>query len=300
MKKIIHICLYRLISTLFIFLTTVCSFAEYVYYEDMKYDVKDKQATLIRGKGGTVIVPKSIRYQGNDCPVTGIGSKAFQSNDRVTSVEIPNSVKTIGPWAFMNCSKLRSVAIPSSIKILSSYTFQDCTALKSIKIPNSVTSIGFSTFQGTALTAIAIPSSVKSIGGGAFLDCTSLASVTCLPPTPPEQGEGMYIPIFDSNTYENGKLYVPSESVPLYRDAFPWYYFSYIEDLAGMEEVTNENGVKVWNDHGVLRVEGAEVPCEVYDMQGRLVTKTSESSIYGLSHGIYLVKIGPETVKISL
>lgn len=99
-----------------------------------------------------------------------------------TSVTIPNSVNgyevtTIGEKAFLSCEKLTSVDLPNSITKIGNRAFMDCTALTSIDLPNSLTSIGESAFYYTGLTSINIPNSVTSIGVSAFFQCEALASV---------------------------------------------------------------------------------------------------------------------------
>ena len=110
--------------------------------------------------------------------VTSIGSYAFESCSKLTSIEIPSSVASIGKQAFYNCSSLTSIDIPSSVTSIGSYAFESCSSLTSIDIPSSVTSIGDYTFYGcSSLTSINIPEGVTSIGGCAFLGCSKLTSI---------------------------------------------------------------------------------------------------------------------------
>jgi len=89
------------------------------------------------------------------------------------SLEIPSSVNgadvtAIGNYAFDTAS-LTSVSIPDSIKSIGNYAF--CrNQLKVIAIPNSVTSIGSSAFSANILTAVTIPDSVVNLGAFAFSD----------------------------------------------------------------------------------------------------------------------------------
>ena len=50
--------------------------------------------------------------------------------------------------AFENCSGLTSVTIPNSVKSIGTGVFEGCSGLTSVTIPNSVTCIGHSTFGG--------------------------------------------------------------------------------------------------------------------------------------------------------
>jgi hypothetical protein len=114
----------------------------------------------------------------------------------MTSVTIPNSVKSIETGAFDGCTGLTSVTIPDSVISIGGQAFSRCTGLTNVTISSSVTSIGFEAFAGcTGLTSVTIPKSVTSIWGGAFAGCTGLTGLYF-------QGQGPSLleggaPIFD-------------------------------------------------------------------------------------------------------
>ena len=111
--------------------------------------------------------------------VTSIGERAFCSSGVLTSVKIPDSVTSIGAYAFDTCSSLTNVTIPNGITSIEEHTFDSCISLTSVTIPDSVTSIGDCAFMDcSSLKSVTIPDSVTSIGEGAFYDCRSLTSVT--------------------------------------------------------------------------------------------------------------------------
>ena len=111
--------------------------------------------------------------------VTSIGFSAFRECTGLTSMTIPNSVTSIGDWAFWGCSSLTSVTIPNSVTSIGAYAFRGCSSLTSVTIPNSVTSIGDGTFRDcSSLTSVTIGNSVTSIGYEAFYGCSGLTSVT--------------------------------------------------------------------------------------------------------------------------
>ena len=111
--------------------------------------------------------------------VKSIGSYAFNGCTDLTSVTIPESVKSIGSYAFNGCSSLTSVMITESVKSIGSYAFNGCKNLTSITIPESVKNIGSCAFNGCAgLTSVTIPESVKSIEDSVFSNCTGLTSIT--------------------------------------------------------------------------------------------------------------------------
>lgn len=137
------------------------------------------------GKGYTVmeigtctdkelIIPSEYKAK----PVTSIGKDAFSGCYRLTSITIPDSVRSIGDGAFFGCD-LTSVTIGNGVTSIGSSAFYGCTGLTSVTIGNGVTSIGRDAFYNcTGLRSITIPDSVTSLGWGAFAGCTGLRSIT--------------------------------------------------------------------------------------------------------------------------
>jgi hypothetical protein len=125
------------------------------------------------GSGGTVIIPETIQ----GLPVREI-SEAFDGNDALSSVTIPDSVTTIGARAFSGCSRLTSVTIPDSVTKIGWYAFSG-SGLTSVIIPDSVRVIEDRAFYDcSSLSSIAIPDSVTEMGMFTFGDCSSLETVT--------------------------------------------------------------------------------------------------------------------------
>ena len=81
--------------------------------------------------------------------VTSIGDYAFQncSNLNLSSITIPNSIKTIGKSAFCNCQSLTYVAIGNNVTNIGAYAFSGCYGVININIPESMIDIGAWAFQ---------------------------------------------------------------------------------------------------------------------------------------------------------
>ncbi|WP_315069332.1 leucine-rich repeat domain-containing protein [uncultured Clostridium sp.] len=116
----------------------------------------------------SINIPNGIEYIGDQC--------FLDTNALAINVDIPSAVNYVGFMAF-NTSGITGVTIEGGITHLDS-TFGNDTALKNVTLPNTLTSIGDSTFGGcTQLSSIIIPDSVKSIGSMPFNGCTSLTSI---------------------------------------------------------------------------------------------------------------------------
>ena len=120
-------------------------------------------------------VSASYLYNKDRITTTPLMSGSTISGLGITSVVIPNTVKSIGIDAFRN-NRLTEAIIPSSVTSIGARAFLE-NQLTSLIILDGVTSIGSSAFGGNQLTEVTIPGSVKNIGDGAF-DDNKLTSIT--------------------------------------------------------------------------------------------------------------------------
>lgn len=127
---------------------------------------------------GSINIPSFVTYNGNEYSVSHIGHGAFY-NCRITSITIPNSVKSIGNDAFRFCKdSLTNVIIGDGVMSIGSCAFQECASLTRVVMGNNVASIGECAFNRcSSLSSITIPNSVKSIEAWTFAECSSLKSV---------------------------------------------------------------------------------------------------------------------------
>lgn len=112
-------------------------------YSDSNYDYvlyKDNTATITKYKGSdmNLVVPETVSYNGNDYIITQIGNNAFQDNDDLYLVELPETIVSIGQYAFNDCINLTNINLPDGLVEIGNYAFSSCDNLNNIIIPNSV------------------------------------------------------------------------------------------------------------------------------------------------------------------
>ena len=235
--------------------------------------------------------------------VTTIGNYAFGYCSGLTSLTIPNSVTTIGNGAFSCCSGLTSLTLSSSVTVIEDYAFYGCSGLTSIRITDSVVEIGSeSFFNCTGLEAVVIGRNVTTIGYNAFYSYESnITRVDILALTPPDY-EDIYGTIFNNTVYNDAVLSVPTGSLEAYKSADEWKEFKNIQekDFGGVESVASDS-VSVTAKGGSIEIAGAgNAPVEVYNLSGQLVYSGTETTVGGLSRGIYIVRIAGQTFKVAL
>lgn len=166
---------------------------------------------------GSVTIPASVSYNGEEYGVTSIGTSAFSSCSGLTTISLPNSVTSIDKDAFYKCNSLTTISLPNSVTSIGSSAFYGCDNLvnfeieditglcrwgattygsplrcntldkhlfidgeeiTSLVIPESVTQIGiYAFYKCCGLTSISLPNSVTSIGTNAFNGCSGLTRI---------------------------------------------------------------------------------------------------------------------------
>ena len=149
------------------------------------------------GSGGDVVIPNCITKIGRDA----FSDDFWGKNPSITSVIIPQGIKSVDDCAFSGCTNLIKVSIPEGVTKIGEYAFSICKSLEAVVIPNSVIKIGENAFSGCeslkeiifpfdlteisenafsscfSLVNIVIPSNVKRIGDSAFSNCKNLENV---------------------------------------------------------------------------------------------------------------------------
>jgi hypothetical protein len=170
--------------------------------------------------------------------ITSIETRAFEQCSGLITLAIPSEVTSIKNIAFARCTGLFAVKLPSGLKTIEPSIFYECNRLFSVNIPSSVSSIGASAFaKCTALRSINLPASLSSIGEYAFAECVGLRSIYNFRTTPLELE---YFDAFYKVNTNTCTLYVPSGSLNIYLQTYPWNTFINILEMI-TTDIVNPN-----------------------------------------------------------
>ena len=110
-----------------------------------------------RSMADHVVLPESLQtIEGN----AFIGSS-------LSSVEIPDAVEQIGSYAFYYCQKLETVHLGQSVKTIADNAFGDLTPVANLTLPASVQRVGESAFEGLS-GYLKVESGTTELAGGAI------------------------------------------------------------------------------------------------------------------------------------
>ena len=126
---------------------------------------------------------------------------------------------------------------------------------------------------------------------------TSIKSLAAAPPTSER---------FTNPQYMNVKVSVPFGSLSSYKEDIVWRNFWNLQEDEGTGvnhvEANERQSIKTENGH--IIVENAQGHVRVYDMAGHLVKSTQTDGgrveISTPQHGMYIVKVGGKSVKVTL
>ena len=134
-------------------------------------------------KLSTINVPEGVKT---------IGNFAFSESEKLSNLFVSDGVESIGSCCFMNDSLLTEVVLPESIISIGRSAFSGCKSLKQIKLPRLLTIIPKSLFCNSGISSLELPNSILKIDSAAFERCKSLTSIT-IPEGVEEISEGAFI-----------------------------------------------------------------------------------------------------------
>lgn len=142
--------------------------------------------------------------------VTDISTYVFQNHTNLTSIVLPEGLKTIGGSAFEGCN-LKSVVIPNGVREIGPYAFSK-NQLTAVTIPNSVTRIWYSAFSDNKLTSVIIPNGITIIENNVFSN-NKLTSIV-IPNT---------VTVIETGAFSNNQLtsiIIPNNVIKIGMNAF--------------------------------------------------------------------------------
>ena len=141
-------------------------------------DWKDDEIPLegFRGKKTltSIVLPDVIK---------SIGSNAFSDSGLKGSLNIPEGVVEIGKWAFTNNDFTGILTLPSTLKKIGGYAFTGCCFICPLNLPDGIEEIGCGCFEDCRYLygKLILPSHLKKMGSSAFRGCTGFKGDLVIP-----------------------------------------------------------------------------------------------------------------------
>ena len=115
-------------------------------------------------------------FPANTIPELAFYQNGGKTKPKLTHVELPNSITAIGLAAFAG-SGLTSITIPDGVKTIDQAAFSNCLNLKCDKLSIKASYVGPIAFKATKISNIEVSDSTKIIGYDCFSECHNLKSV---------------------------------------------------------------------------------------------------------------------------
>jgi len=214
----------------------------------------------------------------------------FTGTIQANNIEFGPSVNKLNAANFKGSKNLKSISIPTSVKTIGDDVFSGCSSLETLEIPSLVTYIGTSAFKDCSnLKSISFGSNIKDIGSGALTGCKNLSEITLFSAVPPG-----YHTEFTNKQYMDIIVNVPNGSLSAYQNADIWKNFWNITEMAasGITKIGADN-VCINANANTIIITGAEADdlVTVVGIDGRIRYTGYDKIIYGLTPGLYIVKV---------
>jgi len=203
----------------------------------------------------------TVNFNATNCTYMGTsGAEVFSSCSSLKNLFIGNNVTNIPDWAFYHCDSLKTFSIPSTVTSIGKGSFSltawyynqpdgvmyldnwilGCKGNLPFSIniklgTKGIAGNAFGTYYNSQSIVIPIPSTVTFIGSSAFSNCTGLTSISSYSTIPISLSTSTNI--FGGVNKITCKLYVPKNSVDLYKTANQWMDFT---NIIGMETGLND------------------------------------------------------------
>ena len=136
--------------------------------EDYEIDELDYIDSYV-GDSQNILLPNYIK---------GINENAFEENENLNTVIIPEGVEKIKDGAFASCKNLKRVELPKTLREIGAQVFSFCEALESIIIPEGVETLEYAIFEECSnLKEVVLPNTLREIKSSSFESCKNLESI---------------------------------------------------------------------------------------------------------------------------
>ncbi|WP_197020378.1 leucine-rich repeat domain-containing protein, partial [Prevotella sp. P6B1] len=208
-----------------------------IYYGERKYHDEEGLRYVYGADDNYAALLKNLNTSGESAFIASIkpsildGSKtvnliarrAFENNQLLKTVSIPNGIERIGDYAFRNCKVLENIVLPSNLKTIGKYAFESNNKLKIVDIPEGTTKIGAQAFYNCAsLEEVILPSTlttIGSIGDEAFNLCNNITTITSRIENPFEISSEVF------TSPKISKIYLPNGNKAEYLKTAGWKIF---------------------------------------------------------------------------
>lgn len=178
------------------------------------------------------LIKRTITSYSNDT-LTSVGSYAFHSCTRLTTVSLPNAT-TLGTSSFNACSSLVSIELPK-VTSITTQSFYGCDALETLNLPSVKTTGTQGVRHCDKLTRVEF-GAVTNIGALTFDSCPLLETLIVRTPSVCTLGN---ISALNGTKIAGGTgyVYVPDNLVNSYKTATNWStYASQIKPISELGE----------------------------------------------------------------
>ena len=143
--------------------------------------IYDVQGARIKGLADDSAFPDDgvlkLPGQINGLDVISIGPSAFNMNNSLTEVAMPDTVLIIDSYCFSSCGDLKKITLSKKLKTIGMFAFYTC-GLMNIDLPDSLESIGMNCFYFCKnLEEVILPEKMTEIPENAFAVCGKLKSI---------------------------------------------------------------------------------------------------------------------------
>ena len=115
--------------------------------------------------------------------IKSIGKSAFLNSGLKGSLNIPEGVVEIGEWAFAKNDFTGILTLPSTLKKIDRCAFKECCFICPLNLPDGIEEIGSGCFENcrNLYGKLILPSHLKKMGSGAFGGCTGFKGDLVIP-----------------------------------------------------------------------------------------------------------------------